>query len=427
MIRALVITRDDKLTESIVEHFKPMEEEFQVQSAGTTEEGIKRFEEDGVGFDLLVAEVGHPDLDGTNLVLQLRRRSPSLPCIVLANTDDGDDETREFLENQGILRYLEQPIEMEVLNRRINEVLDEARSLGFQGHLQRISLIDVIQLYCGSGKIGRLDFIHWGKRGAIYFGDGKLVHAVQDELEGQEAFYRLVGWDSGTFRVEFGVLPSVDTMSHESLNGLLIEAIRRQDEAHLKNGSEPPTRVETPAGLRGREARTGSGPGTPPKLEMEENESTPRRRLPVLKAGLVNDLLDIDGVEGLIVVSRNGIVLQTEDVDESEEALGTLTAFVGSSCEAAQRTLEAERFTSALVVERGQRKLLVVNTRNFFIGVIGSTHVQVDGLTTDVLTTIRRAASAGKANRGRRKKPAPLTTAQLPGGGGEPEGTEAEA
>jgi len=426
MIRALVITRDDKLTDSIVEHFKPMEEEFQVQSAGTTEEGIKLLEEDGVGFDLLIAEVGHPDLDGTNLVLELRRRSPSLPCIVLASSVD-DTETREFLENQGILRYLEPPFEMEELNRRINEVLDEARSLGFQGHLQRISLIDVIQLYCGSGKIGRLDFIHWGKRGAIYFGDGKLVHAVQDELEGQEAFYRLVGWDSGTFRVEFGVLPSVDTMSHEPLNGLLIEAIRRQDEAHLLNGSEPPTRVETPVGLRGRDARAGSGPGTPPQLEMDENESGPRHRVPVLKAALVNDLLDIDGVEGLIVVSRNGVVLQTEDVDESEEALGTLTAFVGSSCEAAQRTLDAERFTSALVVERGQRKLLVVNTKNFFIGVMGSTHVQVDGLTTDVLTTIRRAANAGKANRGRRKKPAALTTAQLPGGGGEPERTEANS
>jgi len=427
MIRALVITRDDAMTESITEHFKPMEEEFQVQSAHDAEEGIKLFEDDGVGFDLLIAEVGNAELDGTNLVLELRRRSPSMPCIALASNGETDPETREFLENQGILRFLEQPIEMEELNRRINEVLDEARSLGFQGHLQRISLIDVIQLYCGSGKIGRLDFIHWGKRGAIYFGDGKLLHAVQDELEGQEAFYRLVGWDSGTFRVEFGVLPSVDTMSHESLNGLLIEAIRRQDEAHLKNGSEAPTRVETPARLRGQVGHHGSGQGTPPQLEMEESESSPRRRQPVLKAGLVNDLLDIDGVEGLIVVNRNGVVLQTEDVDESEETLGTLTAFVGSSCEAAQRTLGADRFTSALVVERGQRKLLVVNTRNFFIGVIGSTHVQVDGLTTDVLNSIRRAASAGKVNRGRRQKPPALTTSQLPGAAGDPDPTEADS
>jgi len=107
-------------------------------------------------------------------------------------------------------------------------------------------------------------------------------------------------------------------------------------------------------------------------------------------------------VEGLLVVNRNGVVLQTEDVDDSEETLGTLTTFLGSSCESTAEVMGADRFTTALIVERSQRKLLVVNTRNFFIGVIGSAHIQVDPLTRGVLSCVRKAAVSGRT---RQNKP----------------------
>jgi CheY-like chemotaxis protein len=413
MIRMLVITSDRKLNDTVVEHFTS-NGGFEVWGANAVDEAIGILDREGV-INVLIAEVGNPDMDGTNLILQFRRRLPSLPCIALASSED--DETRQFLESQGILRYRQLPVENEDLDRLVNEVLDEARSLGFQGHLQRISLIDVIQLYCATGKTGRLDILHWGKRGAIYFASGKLLHAVQGELEGQEAFYRLVAWDSGTFRVEFGVLPSIDTLGHESLHALLIEAIRRQDEARARSGTEVLTRVETPDRSGGRAA-----PSSPPELELLENEPAQRRRLPVLKAQLVNDLLAVDGVEGLIVVNRSGVVLQVEDVEDSEETLATLTTFVGSSCEAAQRALEADRFKTALIVERSQRKLLVVNTRNFYVGVVASAHAAVDGVTREVVDCIRQAATGKDAGRGRRGRPPALTPADLgSGSGGDPE------
>ena len=99
-------------------------------------------------------------------------------------------------------------------------------------------------------------------------------------------------------------------------------------------------------------------------------------------------------------VNRDGVVLQSEDLDDSEETLGTLAAYLGSSCEATQETLGAERFSTALAVERSGRKLLLVNTRNFYIGVIGSARTQADPLLRDVLGCIRRAAS-GKSRRTR--------------------------
>ncbi|MBN2491554.1 MAG: DUF4388 domain-containing protein [Planctomycetes bacterium] len=404
MMQMVVIIPDNELRSATVAHFAA-NSGFEVWGASGAADGLAFLDRDGAA-DLLIAEVGNPAMDGTHVVLQFRQRLPSLPCVVLASAED--DETRRFLENQGILRYHELPVDSEELDRLVNEVLDEARSLGFQGHLQRISLIDVVQLYCATGKTGRLDILHRDKRGAIYFACGKLLHAVQGELEGQEALYRLVGWDSGTFRIEFGVLPSIDTLGHESLHALLIEAIRRQDEAHARRGADVPTRVETPARTAGR-----SMPPVPPPLEMLENEPVPHRRLPVLKAALVNDLLALDGVEGLIVVNRSGEVLQAEDVDETEETLATLTTFVGSSAEAAQRVLGAERFKTALIVERSQQKLLVVNTRNFYVGVVAGAHASVDGLTRDAVACIRRTAAGREAGDGRRDRPPALTAAQL--------------
>jgi len=279
MIRVLAVTSDREYTEALKSYFNSLDG-FSARGACSEEEGFKAVDEGGAA-DLLITEVCNPAVNGTRLILKLRRQQPSLPCIALAKHDE--DETREFLETQGILRYLVQPVLIEDLKSAMDSVLEEARSLGFQGHLQRISLLEIIQLYCATGKTGRLDIFHWGRHGAIYFAEGKIVHSVQDELEGQEAFYRLVGWESGTFRVEFNVLPSVDTLSHESWHALLIEATRRQDEAHA---SEDPAERAPQAGPFARPPIKRDLPLTvdPPDLEMMETGSRSRRNHAVLKA-----------------------------------------------------------------------------------------------------------------------------------------------
>lgn len=389
MIQVLVIDGNDSFRTEVVDHFNGLGG-FEVVGASSAEAGLETYDERG-SFDLViisvVAENASPDV-----VLRLRRRNLAVPVLVVAAEDDAD--VSSVLQNLSLLRILEQPVGAEELQRAADRLLQEARALGFQGHLQRISIIDVIQLFCTTGKTGRLDVMHWGRRGHIYFSNGRLIHAVQAELEGAEAFYRLAGWDSGSFRTEFGVLPAIDTLSNESLHGLLIEALRRQDEATRDQKDAPQlTRVENPETVR----REGSDSRAFELLDAGERT----RRMPVLLPLVVKDLLAVDGVEGLLVVNRSGTILQSEGIDDAEESLGTLATFVASSCESAARPMVADRFSTAVLVEHSQRKLLVVNTRNFFIAFIGSPRTKVDTFKREVLDAVRKAAVPRQKRRGR--------------------------
>ena len=98
------------------------------------------------------------------------------------------------------------------------------------GAVSGMSLADIIQVKGGNRYSGRLLVEHKGKTGVIFFRDGDVVHAEQASLDGEEAFYAVMGWIGGTFRSE----PKLLTTSHtidQPIGFLILEALRRMDEA----------------------------------------------------------------------------------------------------------------------------------------------------------------------------------------------------
>lgn len=101
---------------------------------------------------------------------------------------------------------------------------------GFVGAVSGMSLADIIQVKGGNRYSGCLVVEHTNKNGVIYFRDGEIVHAEQDLLSGEEAFYIIMAWEAGSFRSE----PKVSTTNRtidQSLGFLIFEAIRRLDES----------------------------------------------------------------------------------------------------------------------------------------------------------------------------------------------------
>jgi predicted regulator of Ras-like GTPase activity (Roadblock/LC7/MglB family) len=101
---------------------------------------------------------------------------------------------------------------------------------GFVGAVSGMSLADIIQVKGGNRYSGCLVVEHRGNTGVIFFRDGDVVHAEQGDLDGEDAFYAVMGWVGGTFRSE----PKVSTTSRtidQSLGFLILEALRRMDEA----------------------------------------------------------------------------------------------------------------------------------------------------------------------------------------------------
>ena len=112
------------------------------------------------------------------------------------------------------------------------------------GSLRQFTLPDVVQFLSSSSKTGRLGLTQEssGAVGAIYFQKGAVLHAESGGREGEEAFFDLMGWKSGSFEFVPGETTSRDSVKKHSAV-LLMEGARRSDEWELLAEKIPDTRL----------------------------------------------------------------------------------------------------------------------------------------------------------------------------------------
>lgn len=104
---------------------------------------------------------------------------------------------------------------------------------GVAGNLEDLSLVDIIQVLNMGLKTAKVILVREKEKGIIYLVDGKIVNVSTGALRGHEAFYELMGWYKGVFRIFHGhtadeVNVTMDTMT------LLLEASRVLDERRHK-------------------------------------------------------------------------------------------------------------------------------------------------------------------------------------------------
>ena len=99
---------------------------------------------------------------------------------------------------------------------------------GFAGEIEGLSLVDLVQFACLAGDDRKLSVLFEKNHGRLYFSDNEIIHAEFGELTGEEAFYTIMSWPSGTFSMLFA--GTKQRTIDSSWNFLLLEAARRLDE-----------------------------------------------------------------------------------------------------------------------------------------------------------------------------------------------------
>lgn len=109
---------------------------------------------------------------------------------------------------------------------------------GFFGLFTKQELFELFQMVDQNAKTGRLEISDpRGRKGAILFKDGKVIKARYRDVGGETALYALLGLEEGHFR--FLSTPVEDRPEHAlAIAPLLMEALRRRDEAARASGSE---------------------------------------------------------------------------------------------------------------------------------------------------------------------------------------------
>ncbi len=116
--RILLVDDDQDLREPLREQLA-LHDEFQVETAGTATEGIEKAK--GGHFDLLILDIGLPDIDGREACKHLRKAGFKAPIIMLTGNDSDADEILGL--DAGANDYITKPFKFAVLLARIRAQL----------------------------------------------------------------------------------------------------------------------------------------------------------------------------------------------------------------------------------------------------------------------------------------------------------------
>ncbi|MGF1453910.1 MAG: response regulator transcription factor [Alphaproteobacteria bacterium] len=112
--KILLVDDDDDLRQALREQFE-LHEEFDVAEARTGGDGLETAK--GTLFDLILLDVGLPDLDGREVCRMIRKAGVRCPIVMLTGAD-GDADTILGLE-AGANDYVTKPFKFAVLLARV--------------------------------------------------------------------------------------------------------------------------------------------------------------------------------------------------------------------------------------------------------------------------------------------------------------------
>lgn len=134
-MRALVIEDENELRSQIVKRLR--EEGFAIDEAADGTEGLYLATE--MPLDIAVVDLGLPEMDGAEIIKNVRKRDKNYPILILTARDTWQDKV-EGLES-GADDYLAKPFHMEELMARIRALL--RRSGGWSDSVLRFSGLEI--------------------------------------------------------------------------------------------------------------------------------------------------------------------------------------------------------------------------------------------------------------------------------------------
>lgn len=130
---------------------------------------------------------------------------------------------------------------VEIANRVdgiVRRMREPSREPELRGDLSQVALWDLLQVFATSQRTGRLRVETEGASGDLYVREGRVVDATQGASTGEKAFYRIVGFERGTFHFVPGLTRGNSTIT-AGTEMLLMEAARRLDETRRVRAELP--------------------------------------------------------------------------------------------------------------------------------------------------------------------------------------------
>lgn len=191
--------------------------------------------------NLIISDINMPGMSGLDLLTEVNNRYPETSVIIMTAYPSNAYENEAMLS--GCLRFIEKPFDIKEMRQIVDSVLK--RDERFQGTIDGIDLLDIVQFNGLSGASAALKVTTIEEEGMIFFKSGQVLHAMCGNLTGEKAFFKVLAFQGGTLQNMRGVEPPVISIEKD-LQTLLFEAAVLTDELN-----EGQTTEETSAPIAG--------------------------------------------------------------------------------------------------------------------------------------------------------------------------------
>jgi len=203
---------------------------FVVIACATGEDGLHRLNDGGV--QALICDLALPAPDGLALCRAARAKQ-GVPVLLMGADASAAAKARAI--EAGADEYLVKPVLLKELVQRVQHLLDRRRlsdpgaPAGLTGSVRDFGLLDVFHSIESWKKSAVVRCENGGQLARVWVREGQVIDAELGPLGGDAAFWRLMTWDRGQFRVDFTSSPR-EARIEGGTRAALMEAMRRVDE-----------------------------------------------------------------------------------------------------------------------------------------------------------------------------------------------------
>ncbi len=238
--RILVIEQEKSIADVLDTYFAKHNVDYLTLSANSIAAALKIVR--NLDVDIIISEHAGPGkFSGIDLVRMIRKMKLVVHVVLITDKKCAGDRTQAL--SQGCSGFLVRPFSYDHLCDLIYAQLQPAH--GFNGRVINMRLEDVLQMFCYRSETTLVTVMNGAIRGSVYIHDGGIIHAECGQIEGVEAFFDIMGWESGEFLSQM-VLSAPKQTVFMDWQSLLMEGVRQKDEirhALAPAPSEATTRI----------------------------------------------------------------------------------------------------------------------------------------------------------------------------------------
>ena len=207
---------------------------FEVEAATDGEEAMSKLLGGGIQAAVCDTALGSPDGMEVCRAARAEQQLATVPIVLVGGDRTAAAKARAL--EAGADDYLPKPLLLKELVQRVQHLLDRRRlsdpgaPVAASGAVRDLGLVDALQSLETWKKSAVIRCENGAQLARIWVHEGEVIDAELSPLGGEAAFWRLLTWESGSFRVEFADTELRPRRIEGGTQAVLVEAMRRMEE-----------------------------------------------------------------------------------------------------------------------------------------------------------------------------------------------------